>query len=160
MYVHIQRHNTSSSSLRTCPQELWTTDRIWVRYCGHCRPSHRSTTTPNAVLQRSLRHCQPQIGEKTDKVSTSRLKPCSTHQKQPCPATATYNYATSHSTSGTATPTPGEAQKGQGFDLTVSHINQRYFHLEPLPLTKPARLFERPEKATTLKRYCDEKFKG
>jgi hypothetical protein len=52
-------------------------DRVWVRRCGHVPPLTPLYNGPNVVIQRSLCSFKLQMGSKEDKVSTSRLKPCS-----------------------------------------------------------------------------------
>ncbi len=72
------RHNTAVDKElpEDLPQEMWATDRVWVRRGGHTPPLAPIYDGPYAVLQRSLCHFRLQMGDREDNVSTSRLKPC------------------------------------------------------------------------------------
>jgi hypothetical protein len=65
---------------------LWAADRVWVRRYGHVPPLMPLYDGPYAVIQRSLRAFMLQTGGKKDKVSTSRLKPCSSSTLTASPA--------------------------------------------------------------------------
>jgi hypothetical protein len=58
------------------PQELWAAERVWVRCGAHMPPLSPLYDGPYKVLQHSLRHFRLQMGDREDKISTSRLKPC------------------------------------------------------------------------------------
>jgi transposase InsO family protein len=72
------RHNTAAA--RTPPAELPAdlarAPAVFVRRDGHVPPLQPLYDGPFAVLRRSLHHFTLQLGDRVDKISTSRLKPC------------------------------------------------------------------------------------
>jgi hypothetical protein len=62
-------------------------DCVWVRTCCHVPPLMPLCDSPYAVLLRSLRFFRLQMGGNEDKVSTSRLKPCSSSTPTASPPT-------------------------------------------------------------------------
>ncbi len=75
------RHNTAADRElpEDLPQELWTAEPLWVRCCSHMpAPLTPLYDGPYTVLQCSLRHFKPQMSDREDNISTSRLKPCCT----------------------------------------------------------------------------------
>jgi hypothetical protein len=58
------------------PDDLARATMVFVRRDGHVPPLQPLYDGPYAVLRRSLHHFTLRIGDKVDKVSTLRLKPC------------------------------------------------------------------------------------
>jgi hypothetical protein len=79
------QHNTAASRAPppTLPPALADAPTVFVRRDGHVPPLQPLYDGPYAVLRRSLHYFTLQIGDKTDKVSTSRLKACSDPSAQP-----------------------------------------------------------------------------
>ena len=69
------RHNTAASRLPPpeLPDALVRAPTVLVRRDGHVPPLQPLYDGPYTVLRRSLHHFTLQIGDRTDKVSTSRL---------------------------------------------------------------------------------------
>ncbi len=72
------RHNTAATRqpLPRLPDDLARAPMVFVRRDGHVPPLQPLYHGPNAVIRRSLHHFTLRIGDKVDKVSTLRLKPC------------------------------------------------------------------------------------
>ncbi len=72
------RHNTAAA--RQPPPQLpdarARATMVFVRRDGHVPPLQPLYDGPYAVIRRSLHHFTLRIGDKVDKVSTLRLKPC------------------------------------------------------------------------------------
>jgi hypothetical protein len=72
------RHNTSAARQPPprLPDDLARASMVFVRRDGHVPPLQPLYDGPYAVIRRSLHHFTLRIGDKVDKVSTLRLKPC------------------------------------------------------------------------------------
>jgi len=72
------RHNTAVGRQppEELPDALLRAPTVLVRRDGHVPPLQPLYDGPYAVLRRSLHHFTLQIGDRVDKISTSRLKPC------------------------------------------------------------------------------------
>jgi hypothetical protein len=73
------RHNTAAAPrpLPQLPNDLTRTPTVFVRWDGHVPPLQPLYDDTCAVICPSLHHFTLRIGDKEDKVSTLRLKPCS-----------------------------------------------------------------------------------
>ncbi len=60
----------------TAARDLAGAPTVFVRRDGHVPPLHTLYEGPYTVIRRSLHHFTLRIGDKEDKVSTLRLKPC------------------------------------------------------------------------------------
>jgi hypothetical protein len=58
------------------PEDLARAPTVFVRRDGHVPPLQPLYDGPYTVIRRSLHHFTLRIGDKVDKVSTLRLKPC------------------------------------------------------------------------------------
>ncbi len=65
------------------PDDLARATMVFVRRDGHVPPLQPLYDGPYAVISRSLHHFTLRIGDKVDKVSTLRLKPCTDPAAQP-----------------------------------------------------------------------------
>jgi hypothetical protein len=65
------------------PDNLACVPTVFMKQDGHVPPLQLLYDGPYAVLRRSLHHFTLCIGDKEDKVSTLRLKPCTDHTAQP-----------------------------------------------------------------------------
>jgi hypothetical protein len=72
------RHNTTTARwpLPQLPDDLARAPTVFVRRDGHVPPLQPLYDGPYTVIRRSLHHFMLRIGDKEDKVSTLRLKPC------------------------------------------------------------------------------------
>jgi hypothetical protein len=72
------RHNTAAARQPPprLPDDLARAPMVFVRRDGHVTPLQPLYDGPYAVIRRSLHHFTLRIGDKVDKVSTLRLKPC------------------------------------------------------------------------------------
>jgi hypothetical protein len=72
------RHNTAAARQPPprLPDDLARAQTVFVRRDGHVPPLQPLYDGPYAVIRRSLHHFTLRIGDKVDKVSTLRLKPC------------------------------------------------------------------------------------
>jgi hypothetical protein len=72
------RHNTAAAHRPPpqLPDDLAHALTVFVRRDGHVPPLQPLYEGPNAVIPRSQHHFMLRIGDKEDKVSTLRLKPC------------------------------------------------------------------------------------
>jgi hypothetical protein len=72
------RHNTAAARQPPprLPDDLARATMVFVRRDGHVPPLQPLYDGPYAVIRRSLHHFTLRIGDKVDKVSTIRLKPC------------------------------------------------------------------------------------
>ena len=72
------RHNTAAARQPPprLPDDLARATMVFVRRDGHVPPLQPLYDGPYAVIRRSLHHFTLRIGDKVDKVSTLRLKPC------------------------------------------------------------------------------------
>jgi transposase InsO family protein len=79
------RHNTAAARRQPpqLPDTLSRAPSVFIRRDGHVPPLQPLYDGPYTVLRRSLHHFTLQIGDKTDKVSTLRLKACSDPSAQP-----------------------------------------------------------------------------
>ena len=73
------RHNTAAAPrpLPQLPNDLTRAPTVFVRRDGHVPPLQPLYDDTCAVICPSLHHFTLRIGDKEDKVSTLRLKPCS-----------------------------------------------------------------------------------
>ncbi len=79
------RHNTAAARQPPprLPDDLARAKMVFVRRDGHVPPLQPLYDGPYAVIRRSLHHFTLRIGDKVDKVSTLRLKPCTDPAAQP-----------------------------------------------------------------------------
>jgi len=79
------RHNTAADRQPPpdLPDALSRAPTVFVRRDGYVPPLQPLYDGPYTVLRRSLHHFTLQVGGRTDKVSTSRLKPCNDHAAVP-----------------------------------------------------------------------------
>ncbi len=72
------RHNTAAAHRPPpqLPNDLAHAPTVFVRRDGHVPPLQPRYNGPYTVMCRSLQHFTLRIGDKVDKVSTLRLKPC------------------------------------------------------------------------------------
>ncbi len=71
------RHNTAAHRPPPqLPDDLARAPTVFVRRDGHVLPLQPLYDGPYTVIRRSLHHFMLRIGDKVDKVSTLRLKPC------------------------------------------------------------------------------------
>jgi hypothetical protein len=72
------RHNTAAAHQLPprLPDDLAHAPTVFVRRDGHVSPLQPLYDGPFTVIRRSLHHFTLRIGDKVDKVSTLRLKPC------------------------------------------------------------------------------------
>jgi len=72
------RHNTAADRQPPpdLPDDLARAPTVFIRRDGYLPPLQPLYDGPYTVLRRSLHHFTLQIGDRVDKVSTSRLKPC------------------------------------------------------------------------------------
>ena len=72
------RHNTAAARLPPprLPDDLARATMVFVRRDGHVPPLQPLYDGPYTVIRRSLHHFTLRIGDRVDKVSTLRLKPC------------------------------------------------------------------------------------
>ncbi len=72
------RHNTAATHQPPpqLPNNLARAPTVFVRRDGHVPPLQPRYDGPYTVIRRSLHHFTLRIGDKVDKVSTLRLKPC------------------------------------------------------------------------------------
>jgi hypothetical protein len=79
------RHNTAAARQPPprLPDDLARATMVFVRCDGHVPPLQPLYDSPYAVIRRSLHHFTLRIGDKVDKVSTLRLKPCTDPAAQP-----------------------------------------------------------------------------
>jgi hypothetical protein len=130
----LPRHNVAADRElpEDLPPDLWTADRVWVHRCGHVPPLTPLYNGPYAVIQRSLRSFKLQMGGKEDKISTSRLKPCSSSTLTAAPPTR--GRPRLHPT---ADPPPRRPASADG-SVSTSPPNQRPQTLEPFFLPSQA----------------------
>ncbi len=110
--------------------------------CGHVPPLTPLYDGPYAVIQRSLRSFKLQMGGKEDKLSNSRLKPCSS--STPTAALQTRRCPRLHPTADPPPP-PTRERRRVRFDLTPQPVSADSGTVFP---AQPGRFFERPEEAT------------
>jgi hypothetical protein len=77
------RHNTAAARQPRLPDDLARATMVFVRRDGHVPPLQKLYDGPYAVIRRSLHHVILPIGDKVDKVSTLRLKPCTAQSALP-----------------------------------------------------------------------------
>jgi hypothetical protein len=79
------RHNTAAARQPPprLPNDLARATMVFVRRDGHVPPLQPLYDSPYGVIRRSLHHFTLRIGDKVDKVSTLRLKPCTDPAAQP-----------------------------------------------------------------------------
>ncbi len=79
------RHNTAAARRPPpdLPDALTRATSVFIRRDGHMPPLQPLYDGPYTVLRRSLHYFTLQIGDKTDKVFTLRLKPCNDHTAAP-----------------------------------------------------------------------------
>ncbi len=90
------RHNIAAARQPPprLPDDLARATMVFVRRDSHVPPLQPLYSDgPYAVIRRSLHHFTLRIGDKVDKVSTLRLKPCTDPAAQPAPP---YASGTSH----------------------------------------------------------------
>ncbi len=68
--------NVVADALLQLPDDLARAPTVFVRGDGHVPPLQPLYDGPYTIIRRSLHHFTLRIGEKVDKVSTLRLKPC------------------------------------------------------------------------------------
>ncbi len=68
--------NVVADALLQLPDNLARAPTVFVRWDGHVAPLQPLYDGPYTVIRRSLHHFTLRIGDKVDKVSTLRLKPC------------------------------------------------------------------------------------
>jgi hypothetical protein len=81
------RHNTAAACQPPprLPDDLARAPMVFVRRDGRVPPLQPLYDGPYAVIRRSLHHFTLRIGDKVDKVSTLRLKPCMDPAAPPAP---------------------------------------------------------------------------
>jgi hypothetical protein len=79
------RHNTAADRRPPpqLPDDLACAPTVFVRRDGHVPPLQPLYDGPYTVIRRSLHHFTLRIGDKVDKVSTLRFKPCTDHTAPP-----------------------------------------------------------------------------
>ncbi len=130
------RHNTTAATRRLAlqlPNNLARAPMVFVRWDGHVPPLQPLYDGPYTVICSSLHHFTLCIGDKEDKVSTLKLKPCTD--------------CTARSAQGSGPHRSQQNRAGNRFPLACS---QGFLHAPPPfsttpPLGPPATAERRPD---------------